>query len=101
MQRYFGKMLKLMHMKFEQILDFRAEQSARRALTKLLIQEGAIPDRRSAAAFFARCSRITGEADILEAVYKLGNSNNHRKYKRFLTKHRRRIEILYHACFSE
>lgn len=93
--------LEFMHTQVERMKDFWAERSARRALAKLLIDEGMLPNRRAAGAFFVRCSRLTGEADILEAVYKLGNPENHRKYEAFLKKYSRKIKFLYHACFSE
>lgn len=101
MQRYIRDVLKSMHMKYEHILDSLAEQSARRTLAKCLVRAGAVSDRKTAFAFLARCSRLTGEADILEAVYKLGNPENHRKYELFLKKHGRKTGLLYHACFSE
>lgn len=101
MQRNYRNVLELMYMQVEHMTDFLAERSARRALAKILVGTAAVPNRRVAAVFFARCSWLTGEADILEAVYKLGNPENNRKYKTLKKKHGRKIELLYHACFSE
>lgn len=93
--------LEFMHTQAECMKDFWAERSARRALAKLLIDESMLSNRRVAKAFFARCCRFAGEAEILEAVYKLGNPENHLKYEAFLKKYGRKIKFLYHACFSE
>lgn len=101
MKRHDRNVLKFMHTQAERRKDFWAEQNARRALAKLLINESMLQNRRTAKVFFVRCCRLAEEAEILEAVYKLGNPENHRKYETFLKKYGRKIKFLYHACFSE